>query len=236
MSTESQIRANQLNAQHSTGPVTDSGKAASCQNNFRHGLAGGTFTVLPSEDQDEFDHLLCGLRAEHQPTTLTETLLVQKMAQHYWLSQRAQRLHAHTAFGARSNEDITMAEDLPAKDQDRQFALFLRYQTTNDRAFHQCLNQLLKLRAEKRRAEIGFESQQYKKAAESRCAAAEKRKQDLHEFAVLLAEAKVDHQMVLTSNARLDGIIASNRENIPLQAKTSAHASGAGVHDAKKAA
>jgi hypothetical protein len=198
MSTEAQIRANQANAQHSTGPVTDSGKAASCLNNFRHGLAGA-FRVLPSEDQDDFDALLCGLRAEHQPSTLTETLLVEKMAQHYWLSQRAQRL-----------QDLTMAEDLPAKDQDRQFALFLRYQTTNDRAFHQCLNQLLKLRAERRRSAIGFESQRRHEAQESRRVAAEKRREDLHQWAVLLAEAKVNHQQVLTLNAEMDAHAPTN--------------------------
>jgi hypothetical protein len=192
MSTESQIHANQQNAQHSTGPVTESGKAASSINNFRHGLAGA-FTVLPSEDRDEFDALLCGLRAEHQPSTITEEILVQKMAQHYWLSQRAQRL-----------QDITMGEDLPAKDQDRQFALFLRYQTTNDRAFHQCLNQLLKLRTEKRRSEIGFESQGRHEAQEARRAAAEMRKDELHKWAVMLAEAKLTHQQVLTLNAEMD--------------------------------
>src|ERR1700685_3196266 len=207
MSTESQIRANQQNAQHSTGPQTDAGKAASCMNNFRHGFTGA-FTVLPSEDQDEFDRLVGGLRAEHQPSTMTETILVEKMAQAHWLSQRAQRL-----------QDIVMGDDLPEKEQDRQFALYLRYQTTNDRAFHRSLNGLLKLRAEKRKAEIGFESQQQKQAQESRRAAVEKRKQDLHEFAVLLAEAKVDHQYVLTSNAKLDGIIASTRENVPLEKK-----------------
>ena len=38
-------------------------------------------------------------------------------------------------------------------------ALFLRYQSTHERAFHTCLNDLLKLRAEKRKNEIGFESQ-----------------------------------------------------------------------------
>jgi len=210
MSTESQIRANQQNAQHSTGPQTDAGKAASCMNNFRHGFTGA-FTVLPSEDQDEFDRLVGGLRAEHQPSTMTETILVEKMAQAHWLSQRAQRL-----------QDIVMGDDLPEKEQDRQFALYLRYQTTNDRAFHRSLNGLLKLRAEKRKAEIGFESQQQKQAQESRRAAVEKRKQDLHEFAVLLAEAKVDHQYVLTSNAKLDGIIASTRENVPLEAKKAA--------------
>ena len=95
MSTDAQIRANQQNAQHSTGPSTDAGKAASCQNNFRHGLTGA-FRVLPSENQEEFDRLAAGLQAEHQPTTLTELMLVEKMAQHYWLSQRAQRLQDMT--------------------------------------------------------------------------------------------------------------------------------------------
>ena len=210
MATEAQILANQNNAQHSTGPKSESGKAASAQNNFRHGLAGA-FAVLPSECQDEFDTLLCGLRAEHQPSTLTEMLLVQKMAEHYWLSHRAQRL-----------QDLTMGEDLPAKDQDRQFALFLRYQTTNDRAFHQCLNQLLKLRAERRRVEIGFESQQHKRAQESRRQSAETRKQDLHELAVMLAEAKVTHQQILNSNLKLDKIIADSRENRSLEVQKAA--------------
>ncbi|MBV9760577.1 MAG: hypothetical protein JO340_08435 [Acidobacteriaceae bacterium] len=201
MATDAQIHANQLNAQHSTGPQTEAGKAASCLNNFRHGMTGA-FRVLPSEDQDEFDCLAAALRAEHRPTTITETILIEKMAQHYWLSQRAQRL-----------QDLTMAEDLPAKDQDRQFSLFLRYQTTNDRAFHKCLNDFLKLRAEKRKMEIGFESQTIKKAAEARLQSAETRRQDLHKWAVRLAEAKVDHQLVLTNNLELDRTLAEIAQN-----------------------
>ncbi|HTU44624.1 MAG TPA: hypothetical protein VMF91_06155 [Bryobacteraceae bacterium] len=201
MSTEAQVRANQENAQHSTGPNTEAGKAASCLNNFRHGLTGNSFTVLDFEDQDEFDALLCGLRAEHQPSTLTETLLVQKMAQSYWLSKRALYLQdqcctdrAHRASAARcaqSNEELTLEQ------QEKHLALFIRYQTTNDRAFHRCLADLLKLKAEKRKAEIGFESQQHKKAQESRREAAEKRKQDHHKLDMLLAEAKLNHQELL---------------------------------------
>ncbi|MBV9762410.1 MAG: hypothetical protein JO340_17750 [Acidobacteriaceae bacterium] len=214
MSTDAQIAANRANAQHSTGPVTDAGKAASCQNNFRHGMAGA-FRVLPSEDQDEFDCLAAALRAEHQPATPTESLLVEKMAQHYWLSQRAQRL-----------QDLTMADDLPAKDQDRQFSLFLRYQTTNDRAFHKSLNDLLKLRAEKRKMEIGFESQRQKQASLALRQSAENRRQELHKWAVMLAEAKLDHRLdeaarsqraedvtrVLTNDRELDQILAANPE------------------------
>ena len=186
MSTEAQVRANHENALHSTGPTTEAGKAASCLNNFRHGLAGA-FSVLPSEDQDEFDALLCGLRAEHQPSTVTETLLVQKMAQSYWLSKRALCLQDQCA----TDEELTLEQ------QEKQLALFLRYQTTNDRAFHRCLADLLKLKAEKRKQEIGFESQQQKKAQESRREAAEKRRQDHHKLDILLAEAKLNHQELL---------------------------------------
>jgi hypothetical protein len=204
MSTDAQICANRENAQHSTGPTTESGKAASCQNNFRHGMTGA-FRVLPHEDQDEFDALLCGLRAEHQPATLTESLLVQKMAQHYWLSQRALSLQDECA----TDEDLTLDQ------QQKQLALFLRYQTTNDRAFHKCLNDLLKLRAEKRRIEIGFESQarhhaehERKQAALALRESAEKRRQELHKWAVLQAEAKLNHQLVLTNDLELDSALA----------------------------
>ncbi len=180
--------ANQANSQHSTGPNTEEGKLASCKNNFRYGFAGN-FTVLPSEDQEEFDTLSHGLRAEHQPKTVTETLLVEKMAQHFWLSLRAVTL-----------QDLTMGSDLPIRDQESQFALFLRYQTTNDRGFSKCLNDLLKLRAEKRKEQIGFESQRLKQAEEARKQSIENRKQDVHRMDVLLSEAKVDHQLMLTRN------------------------------------
>ncbi|HTU46662.1 MAG TPA: hypothetical protein VMF91_16465 [Bryobacteraceae bacterium] len=142
MSTTAQVLANQLNAQRSTAPVTQSGKAASSQNHFRHGLAGA-FRVLPTENQAEFDELLTNFRAEHQPSTITESILVDNMAQHYWLSQRAQRL-----------QDVAIGAD---PSEEKQFALYLRYQSANERAFHRCLNDLLKLRAEQRKQEIGFE-------------------------------------------------------------------------------
>ncbi len=91
---------------------------------------------------------------------------------------------------------------MPVCLDEKQLALYIRYQTTHDRAFHKCLNQLLKLRAEKRKAEIGFESQQQKKADQTRREAGENRKQELHRYAVLLAEAKADHQDLQNMNLR----------------------------------
>src|ERR1700728_5382270 len=227
MATDAQICANQQNAQHSTGPKSESGKAESCKNNFRYGLTGNSFTVLDSEDQDEYDHVLCGLRFEHQPSTMTESILVEKMAQSYWLSKRALYLQdeAHRAFGARCariKEDCATDEDLTLEQQQEQLALFIRYQTTHDRASHRSLNDLLKLRAERRKMEIGFESQKRADAVATLRQSAEKRKQELHEFAVLLAEAKLDHQFILNSNAKLASHTAVAGENSSLEAKKAA--------------
>ena len=170
MSTDSQIEANRENAKLSTGPKSEAGKAASALNNTRHGLAGA-FRVLPTESQSEFDALLAILRDEHQPATFTETTLVEAMAQHHWLRQRALHLES-------SCYDPTTGQIADPK----QLALLLRYQTTHERGFHKALNDLLKLRAAKQKEQIGFESQQ--------------RKQERHKWDILLAEAKVDGQQL----------------------------------------
>jgi hypothetical protein len=192
MTTSAQVAANQANAQRSTGPKTPEGKAVSARNNFRHGCSGA-FTVLPWESQDEFDMLLGSLRDEHKPSGVTEIILVDKMAQALWVSKRALML-----------QHVTFNPELPACDDQKQLALYLRYQTTNERAFHKCLNALLKLRAEKRKQEIGFESQQQKQADQTRREVSETRKQELHKWAVLLAEAKLDHQILQSAMLRME--------------------------------
>ncbi|HEX4228306.1 MAG TPA: hypothetical protein VHZ07_06530 [Bryobacteraceae bacterium] len=187
MSNSAQISANQANAQHSTGPVTDTGKAASSQNRRIHpgcrrvSLSAisplgegftGRFGLMKDENGEEYTALIKALYDEHQPATVTESILVEKMAQHFWTAQRAIRLQS-ISFGD---------EDHP-----KQLALYLRYQTTHDRAFHKCLSDLLKLRAERRKAlesekkaEIGFESQ--------------KRKEELHEARVRLLNAQAENK------------------------------------------
>jgi len=184
MSTEAQMAANQANAQHSTGPKSAEGKAASCKNNFQYGFCGA-FTILKSEDAEVFFALEAGLHAEHKPTTVTEFLFIERMAQHHWLVQRAINL-----------QNMTMEDNLSMRDQERQFALFLRYQTTNERAFHRCLNDLLKLRAERRKQAIGFESQKQKQADEAR-------KQERHTWAILHAQGKADNQIL--QNMQFEG-------------------------------
>ena len=179
MSTQAQIAANQKNSQKSTGPKSETGKAASSQNNFRHGFTGG-FRVLGWENAAEFNQLLQQLTDEHQPSTPTETLLVTQIAQSWWLRTRALSLQNECFSG-------------DSVDQ-KQLALYLRYQTAHERSFHKALSELLKLRAEKRRSEIGFESQEAKQNRARQQAEAHARRQELHKWHVLLAQAKVDNQ------------------------------------------
>jgi hypothetical protein len=146
MSTVAQTSANQANAQHSTGPATEEGKARSARNNFRHGLASGQL-IVPGEDPADFEALVQDLFNEHQAATPTEENLVLSMAQHFWLGQRAIRLQ-NEAFAAGGSV--------------AQLSLLLRYQTSNQRAYSRCLADLLKLRSGR---QIGFERQKKIEAA-----------------------------------------------------------------------
>lgn len=175
MTTAAQLAANQANAKLSTGPKTEEGKAVSAKNNFRHGLSG-QFILQAWENGDHYDDLLDGLRDEHQPATPTEALLVEKMAQHWWLAQRALHL-----------QELTFNSETPFCEDEKQLALFIRYGATHDRAFHKCLTDLLKLRAEKRRAEKDRDTQE-------RAVREEARKQELNDARIRALNAKSEDQ------------------------------------------
>jgi len=174
---------NRANAQFSTGPKTEEGRAIVSQNNLRHGLSG-TFQVLACESQEAFDALFQKLAAEHRPANPLEEQLVQNMAQHFWLAQRA--------IGLQEKCFNELGEVAPEKE--KQLALYLRYQTTHERAFHKYTAELRSLRNGKRKAEIGFESQKRYEAQEARRETAEERRRDLHKWAVLQAQAAYEHQ------------------------------------------
>jgi hypothetical protein len=148
MATQAQTEANRANAQKSTGPATEEGKAASSQNGWKHGLFG-VFRVLENEDQVAYTLFLADLIDEHQPTTPTETILVENMAQHHWLRNRALYFQSHY-FDCADGPDTA------------KISLFMRYENMHERAFHKCRNELIKLRAEKKKEEIGFALQEHK--------------------------------------------------------------------------
>ena len=152
-----QLAANRANSQLSTGPTTEGGKAASSRNSRSHGLTAKTFVVLAWESQEQYDQLLAALHAEHQPSTPTEHLLVESLAQHCWLSDRATVL-----------QDLCFSDTRPGECADHLLAVYLRYQSHHDRAFHKCLNQLLAIRRERQREHDGFVRQTMRTANDLR--------------------------------------------------------------------
>ena len=85
---------NRENAKKSTGPKTAEGKAASSKNALKHGIYS-KFACIPGEDPEKLDALREDLRAEHQPASLTEEILVDELAHHYWRIKRYRYLESH---------------------------------------------------------------------------------------------------------------------------------------------
>ena len=68
MSTTSQINANQLNAQKSSGPVTPAGAERSSQNATKHGLTGQTLVISP-EEREAYQAHVQSYMDHHKPAT-----------------------------------------------------------------------------------------------------------------------------------------------------------------------
>ncbi len=77
MASAAQALANQANAQHSTGPKSDAGKARSARNNLKHGLTLGVLTLSP-EEQTQFCEFEAKLRAECKPEGALECEVFQQ--------------------------------------------------------------------------------------------------------------------------------------------------------------
>ena len=117
------------------------------------------------------------------------------MAQHHWLRNRALRLES-SCFDAVTGQ----------LDDEKRLALFLRYQSTHERGFHKCLKALLKLKAEKRKVEIGFESQQRKNEDQTRKQEKHEMAKERHTWDVLLTEAKIDHQKMAMAHTKISDL------------------------------
>ncbi len=111
MSTEAQIKANQTNAQHSTGPRTDEGKARSRYNARRHGLTG-QFYVMDEADRLAYLDFENGLFEDLAPATNYERQLAISIAQDHWRMNRVKGIE-HNTLGLGHEEHID-DEDIEA--------------------------------------------------------------------------------------------------------------------------
>ncbi len=94
MATQRQIEANRRNAQSSTGPKTEAGKAASSANALSHGLTAADNVVLPEENPDEFERLREGVIADLAPAGALQEALAHRVAVLLWRLDRVARFEA----------------------------------------------------------------------------------------------------------------------------------------------
>jgi hypothetical protein len=189
-----QLAANQANSQLSTGPSSIEGKAISSQNNFRHGLTQteSDLTFLEGESAEQYAKNLAGFQKEWNPTTETEHDLVQRLATRQWLRRRAFKL-----------QQLFIAPDGTITDQ-KQFALYNRYETQHERAYNKALADLMRLKSLRLREQNGFESQKRKDEIHSYKIKALKDREYRNQLANLerearltLAQAKLNRQHLM---------------------------------------
>ena len=94
MTTQKQIEANRRNAQSSTGPKTEAGKAASSANAISHGLTAAGDVLLQDESADAFEELQRDMLADLAPQGALQGMLARRIVQLLWRLDRAARLEA----------------------------------------------------------------------------------------------------------------------------------------------
>src|SRR5262249_5522353 len=86
--------ANRCNAQKSTGPKTEEGKAISRMNGLKHGLTSRFAPILPGEDEDAFNELRDEIVNDLKPRGAMEREIVDDLAQIRWKLRRLARVEA----------------------------------------------------------------------------------------------------------------------------------------------
>ena len=87
MASEKQLEANLTNAQKSTGPRTNAGKARSRLNSRKHRLTAKTLIIV-GENADDFDQLRADLMNEYDPQSSLECEFVERLAGILWRLRR----------------------------------------------------------------------------------------------------------------------------------------------------
>lgn len=121
MRTEKKTASNRKNAQKSTGPKSDAGKAVVSQNARTHGILSRNL-IIKGESQAEFSELLCLLADEFQPVGLVEHALVERVGIALWRQRRLVRAESaevsinRQRFGQKQKEEVGKVLDLESND------------------------------------------------------------------------------------------------------------------------
>ena len=143
MATENQFAANCANAQKSTGPKTEAGKAASSQNAAKHNLTSKYLIILPGQE-DAFAELESGLRAKLKPAGALEDVIYKRIVECAWNLERCRKAELdvlkHIACSA--------ADPLVNPDFHDRFDRIHRYARESENSMYKAMRELGKLQSE----------------------------------------------------------------------------------------
>jgi hypothetical protein len=147
MSTAAQIDANRINAESSTGPRTEAGKATSSQNAVSHGLFATRDFIRPGEEE-AYSELDSMAEEQFSPRGLLECTLVDEIVRAMWRLRRCGQIEA-------SFVNALATESGPILDPMQNEAI-ARLQNSVDRAraqshrlLHRCTQELRRLQTER---------------------------------------------------------------------------------------
>lgn len=149
-----QREINRQNAQKSTGPRTEAGKAASSKNRLAHGLCSSSL-IIRGETQEAFDELQIQTHVAFDPKTEEETMLVDQLVEALWRLNRARSVesksfenmmdctdHHFSRGGSLETDQSTgglLSNALFDADHQKTMAVVQRYVTAAERTYRQCL-------------------------------------------------------------------------------------------------
>jgi hypothetical protein len=133
MATAAQINANQSNAQHSTGPRTEQGKARVAANAVRHGLTA-RHLVVREDEREAFKTFRDALEVELDPQGAIELTTFEELLHAAWNLQRFRRLETDASLG--TLDDFTDPQTAAVLDR------LSRYQSRAQRAYYKALPEL----------------------------------------------------------------------------------------------
>jgi hypothetical protein len=124
MASQKQIEANRRNAQRSTGPASELGKAVAKFNALKHGMTADT-AVLPYEDEHSYAELRETLIAQYRPVGSSEAMLVEVIVNSYWRLLRARRVETSALrLGIQALKQRNERNPAPRSDDDDALAVF----------------------------------------------------------------------------------------------------------------
>jgi uncharacterized protein YecA (UPF0149 family) len=137
MASTAQLNANRQNATHSTGPVTETGKANASRNHFTRGLYTQADYVKP-EERELYKQFRETMLRELEPATLLEQSLAAEITGATWRLRRCANAEAELA-------DYALTDPLLDESKEKSIRSIERARSAAHSQLHRSINQLRKL-------------------------------------------------------------------------------------------